>query len=118
MRTFAFIFGIIFLAFGIGGFIPVLVEEGLFLKVFRVNAWLNCLHIASGIYALIAASWDEKSSMKYFRFIGVLYAIVALSGFAYGDREIYRFFASNAPDTWFHVIASVAALILGYGSKS
>lgn len=118
MRTFAFIYALIFLAMGIGGLIPVAVNEGLFLNVFQVNAWLNGLHIATGVYALIVAFWNEKAQRNFFRITGVIYAVMALMGFIFESREMYVFFANNGPDTWFHVILSIAALILGYGSKN
>lgn len=118
MRIFAFIYAIVFLAMGIGGFIPGAVTEGLFLKVFQVNGWLNGLHIATGVYALIVAFSKENAARNFFRIIGVVYAVMAILGFIFESREMYRFFASNGPDTWFHVIFSIAALILGYGSKN
>lgn len=118
MRIFAFIYALIFLAIGISGFIPGAVAEGLLIHVFQVNAWLNGLHIATGVYALIVAFWNEKAQRNFFRIIGVLYAAMALMGFIFENREMYRFFASNGPDTWFHVIVSIAALVLGYGSKN
>ena len=117
MRPFAYIIGIIFLIIGIAGFVPNLVVEEHLASVFHVNVWLNTLHVVSGIFAF-AAGFSTRMLVKlYYQIFGVLYAVLAVLGFIYGERDIFGFLASNSPDTWFHVIISVACLILGYGAK-
>lgn len=116
MRTFALLFGIIFLIIGIAGFMSSSVVNDNLFKVFRFNIWLNSLHILSGIPALIVTRVSRSASRLYFQVIGILYAILALLGFIYGGQEILGIFSSNRPDTWFHVIIAIAALVLAYGA--
>lgn len=117
MRSFAFIFGIIFLIIGIAGFIPDFVSNNRLAQVFHVNIWLNSLHVVSGAFGLIVGFINKVVSRLYFQIIGVLYAILAILGFVYGTKDILGIFASNTPDTWFHVIIAIAALVLGYGAR-
>lgn len=117
MRAFAYIIGIVFLIIGVAGFVPNLVIEEHLVVVFHVNFWLNTLHVASGIFALLAGFSPRVILRLYYQIFGVLYAILALLGFIYGEREILDFLASNSPDTWFHVIVAIACLILGYASR-
>jgi len=117
MRAFAFLFGIVFLVIGIAGFIPEVVHEEYLVEVFHVNIWLNLLHVFSGVIAFFVGFIGRKSSRIYFQIFGVLYAILAILGFVYEDKDIFGILSSNAPDTWFHVIMATAALIVGYGAK-
>lgn len=115
MRAFALIFGIILLIFGISGFIPSELTDDCLINVFRVNIWLNSLHILSGVVAFMLAWTNRLACLLFFQILGACYAIMALLGFIYGDADILGIFASNRPDTWFHVIIAIAALVLGYG---
>ena len=117
MRAFAFIFGIMFLLIGIAGFVPDIVPNDRLAEIFRVNLWLNMLHVASGVFAFIVGLMGRTSTRFYFQLVGILYGILAILGFVYAERDILGIFASNSPDTWFHVIMAIAALILGYGAK-
>ncbi len=117
MRPFAFIIGIIFLIFGVAGFVPQLIVHDHLMEVFRVNTGLNVLHVASGVLAFIAGFSTRFIVRLYFQIFGVLYAILALLGFVYGEGEIFTVLANNSPDTWFHVIIAIPCLILGYGAK-
>lgn len=117
MRAFAFIVGIIFLIVGIAGFIPQIITGGHLAQVFRVNIWLNILHVVSGFLAFVAGFSPRMLVRLYYQIFGVLYSILAILGFIYGEKDIFGFLASNNPDTWFHVIIAIACLILGYGSK-
>jgi hypothetical protein len=117
VRPFAYIIGIIFLIIGIAGFAPNLVVDEHLAAVFHVNIWLNTLHVISGALAFIAGFLKRVIVRLYYQIFGVLYAVLALLGFIYGEKDILGFLANNNPDTWFHVIIAIACLILGYGSK-
>lgn len=117
MRAFAYIIGIIFLVFGICGFVPSLVVNGRLWTIFYVNDWLNSLHVISGGLAILAGISKKTLIRLYFQIFGVIYAVVAALGFVYGNKDILGFLANNGPDTWFHTILAIACLILGYGSR-
>lgn len=117
MRAFAFLIGIILLVIGVAGFVPHLVLDDHLGAVFHVNIWLNTLHVTAALLAFIAGFASRTLSRLYFQIFGVLFALLALLGFIYGEKDILGFIASNDPDTWFHVLIAVACLILGYGAK-
>ncbi len=111
MRYFAFVIGIGLLILGILGFIPNLME-GL-----KANTWLNIFYLLSGTLGIVAGFFSRLILRFYFQLFGVIFAILAILGFIFGNREILDFLASNSPNTWFHVIIAIVCLILGYGSR-
>lgn len=117
MRAFAVLFGIIFLIVAIGGFVINISSGDHFFSVFHVNLAINSFHAITGIFSILAVFWTIKSIRLYFQIIGVIYAILSILGFIYGDKNIFGVLANNSANTWLHVILSVAALILGYGGK-
>jgi hypothetical protein len=115
VRTFAFLYGIVFLALGIVGFIPSALTQYHFWLGFHINFWLNCLHVITGVFALLVALMNRYAARLFFQITGIVYALLGLLGFIYEDRDVLGLFASNSADTWLHVIAAIGALILGYG---
>jgi hypothetical protein len=115
VRIFALLFGIVFLFLGVTGYIPGVFTEWQLGNFFKVNLWLNLLHTLTGVAACIVGLISRRVCRIYFQIIGSLYALMAVLGFVYRDKEILGLFASNQFDTWFHVVTAIAALVLGYG---
>jgi hypothetical protein len=118
LKKMALVFGVVFIAVGLLGFVPALAPDGHLLGLFHINPLHNVVHIASGAVALWAAMSSEHNSKLYFRIFGVVYALVAVLGFVYGDQPILGLIANNAADTWLHVVIAVVALYLGFGVKT
>ncbi len=116
LRLAAKVFGAVFLLIGVLGFVPALTPDGNLLGLFHVNALHNIVHLASGVVALLAGFMGARNSKLYFQVFGVVYALVAVLGFAYGDNNILGLVASNMADTLLHVVIAVAALTLGFGN--
>jgi hypothetical protein len=114
IKTIATIFGIVFLAVGVLGFVPGATTNGHLLGIFHVNAAHNIVHIMSGIAALIAAGMGHMATRNYFRIFGVVYGLVAVLGFMQGDQPVLGLLANNAADTWLHVGIAVVSLVLGF----
>jgi uncharacterized membrane protein len=53
IKSAAILFGIVFLAVGILGFVPGVTTNEMLLGIFHVNAAHNVVHIASGIIFLL-----------------------------------------------------------------
>jgi hypothetical protein len=117
LKTFAFVFGIIFLFIGIAGFIPAVTVDNQLFGLFHTNVWLSSLHILTGTIAAIAASFGTQPAQIFFQIAGIVYTLLALLGFIYEDEKILGLFASNSQVAWFHVITATIALIAGYGAK-
>ncbi len=111
-------FGIVLFLIGLLAFIPGLTIDSYFLGVFKVNAYTNTLHLATGLMAYLLSHSSLLACKIYFQIFGILYGIIAILGFGYGDEEILGYFANNMPDTWVHLIICLLTLYLGFLYKS
>lgn len=107
-----------------GHFPPFLDAQGRQFGLFTLDLYDDCLHLASGIWAGIAAWRSYDASRLYFRLFGPMYFADAMLGLATGsgylDGGIFlygpidqplmiRFFA-NLP----HIVIGGAAIWIGY----
>jgi hypothetical protein len=118
LKTFAIVFGIIMLVIGALGFVPEANPNGLLLGLFHVNFAHNLIHLATGLISLICGFASEYASRQFFKIFGVIYGLVAILGFYYGDRPIFGIIANNIPDAFLHVVIAVIALYLGFGYQN
>ena len=116
LQTMAKVFGFVFLAIGILGFVPGITTDGHLLGIFHVNAIHNIIHLASGAVALWAGYTSASASRTYFQVFGVVYALVTVLGFMTGDGEILGLVANNMADNLLHVLIAGSALVLGFGN--
>ena len=114
MKRLALIFGVLFIATGLAGFVPALCPNGLLFGLFATNAMHNIVHIASGILALAMAFGTDGTARNYFRIIGVVYALVTIMGFAAGNDGQLMGMAMNMADNFLHLFLAVAGLWLGF----
>ena len=118
IKTAAILFGIVFLLIGILGFVPALTpSNGMLLGIFHVNTAHNLVHLASGVVFLLCGIAGASASRTFFRIFGIVYALVALLGFYYGDQPLLGLISNNTADTWLHVVLAVVMLFLGFGAS-
>lgn len=127
-RTFALILGIAFLAVGILGFVPQLVEipaeqpglrvemaHGLLFGLFPVNAVHNAVHLAFGIWGVVV--WrDFAASRLYARSVAVIYAVLAVLGLVPATSTLFGLAPLHGHDVWLHVVIAVASAYFGFAS--
>ncbi len=118
LKNIALIFGVVFVVVGVLGWIPAINPGGKLLGLFDVNTAHNLVHVLTGIVAIIAGMASEGASRLFFRIFGVIYALVAVLGFFYGDQPLLGIVSNNAADSALHVVIAVVALYLGFGMKS
>ncbi|HYY13218.1 MAG TPA: DUF4383 domain-containing protein, partial [Chthoniobacterales bacterium] len=112
VKTAATIFGIIFLAIGILGFVPGATTNDMLLGIFMVNAAHSVVHIVSGVIFLLAAMAGAAASRMWFRIFGIIYAIVAILGFVTPNGGlILGTISNNVADPWLHAILAVIMLL-------
>src|SRR5437763_7107738 len=117
LKTAAIIFGIFFIIAGIGGFIPALAPGGMLFRIFMVGPVHNVIHLASGAVALFCAFAGAGAARKYFQIFGVVYLLVALIGFVYGNRPLMGMVEHNKADIGLHIAIAAVALFLGFAGS-
>ena len=118
LKTAALVFGVFFIIAGIGGFVPGLApamgDGRMLFGVFMVGPVHNFIHLASGAAALFCAFAGAGAARKYFQIFGVVYLLVALIGFAYGNSPIMGVMEHNTADIGLHIVIAAVALYLGF----
>ena len=129
-RTFALLFGIVFLAIGVLGFVPNLVEPlhpehpqvdpegGLLLGLFPVNAIHNGVHVLFGLWGL-AASRSLSGAVMYARAVAIIYIVLTIMGLLappfstlFGMAPLYQ------NDVWLHGAIALVAAYFGWVHRS
>jgi hypothetical protein len=118
VKSAAILFGIIFLAVGILGFVPAVTKDEMLMGIFHVNAAHNYVHIASGIVFLLCGMAGAGASATFFKIFGIVYGLVAVLGFMKGDGLLLGMMSNNTADTWLHVVLALAMLFLGFAGKA
>jgi len=117
LKQIAIIFGVVFVVVGALGWVPAVNPGGKLLGLFDVNAAHNFVHLATGIVAIIAGVSGEKASQIFFQVFGVIYGLVAVLGFYYGDQPLLGIVSNSSADSVLHVVIAIVALYLGFGMK-
>src|SRR5436853_6540748 len=121
VKTAAILFGIVFLAVGILGFVPGITTDvngmPMLLGIFHVNPAHDFVHIASGVVFLLCGMAGPGPSRTFFKIFGVVSALVAVMGFVVGNGMIFGLISNNIADTWLHVVLALVMLYLGFGTR-
>lgn len=128
IETFARIFGIVFLIVGIGGFIPgvtqphdhpgLVVEaaSGMELGLFPVNVLHNLVHIAFGIWGLVAAS-SFAAARTYARVVAIAYAVLTVMGMIPASNTTFGLVPIYGHDIWLHALLAAVAAYFGFAYR-
>jgi uncharacterized protein DUF4383 len=128
-RTFALVFGIVFLLAGIAGFIPALLQppQGgaiapgthhmLLLGIFPVNAAHNIVHILFGLWGL-AASRAGAQALLYARGVAIIYAVLVICGFVPSLDDLFGLVPLYGNDIWLHLALAIVAAYFGWVNRS
>ena len=124
-RTFAMVFGIVFLLVGAAGFIPNLVqplhpghppvdpEGALLLGLFPVNMLHNVVHVLFGVWGL-AASRSLGGSVAYARGVAIIYALLTIAGFVPNLNTMFGMVPLYGNDVWLHALLALVAAYFGW----
>src|SRR5437764_12803574 len=97
-KSLGMLFGLVFLAVGILGFVPGITKDDMLLGIFMVNPAHSIVHIASGIVFLLCGMAGAGASSMFFKIFGVVYALVAILGFFKGQGMLLGLISNNMPD--------------------
>ncbi|HEX4160839.1 MAG TPA: DUF4383 domain-containing protein [Rhizomicrobium sp.] len=113
-KSAAVAFGVLFLIVGVLGFVPnpIIGPAG----YFQANDLHNLFHIGAGIVLLMGAYAGAGSfgPGMALRFIGAVYAVLAVMGFFLPGNLIFGMIAMNMADHWLHVVLAVVLLLAGF----
>jgi hypothetical protein len=125
-RTFALLFGIVFLAVGVLGFVPGFVHApggahnvtmtqnyGDLLGLFPVNILHNVVHIAFGIWGLLAYR-SLGGAVTYFRSVAVIYAVLTVLGLIPAFDTTFGLIPIYGNDVWLHALLAIVAAYFGW----
>ncbi|QAY75965.1 DUF4383 domain-containing protein [Sphingosinicella sp. BN140058] len=125
-RTFALVFGIIFLLVGVGGFIPGLTtaaspDPGLSvvhgygheLGLFPVNTLHNIVHLIFGVWGL-AASRALGAGRAYAKGVAIIYALFTVMGLVPGLHTTFGLVPLYGADVILHLLLAAIAGYFGF----
>jgi hypothetical protein len=112
-RLYATLVGAALVVFGIVGFFysasfggPGKVDD--VFGIFGVNGWLNVFHVATGAIGLLVAGYAAR---QYALWLGALYVVVAIWGFAIGSGDsIFGFLPVNTGDDFLHLVLGLLGI--------
>ncbi len=126
IRTFALIYGVVFLIAGAGGFIPGLLAPphdhpdmtlntgfGYLMGLFPVNVLHNLVHLAFGVWGL-AAYRSAGGARAYARGVAIIYAVLAVGGLIPGIRTTFGLIPLFGHDVWLHIVLAAGAAYFGF----
>ena len=116
IQKLGWVFGIVFLAVGILGYVPGVTTDGMLLGIFMVDGLHNIIHLLSGIIAILAVLGSGQYARLYFKVFGIVYALVTVIGFVQGDT-VLGLIMVNMADNVLHLVIAVVALWVGFGMK-
>ena len=126
-RTFALLFGIVFLAVGIAGFIPGITTAphpghpdlaidtsyGQVLGLFPVNILHNIVHILFGLWGLL--SYKSLGAAKgYAKGVAIIYAVLTIAGLVPGLNTMFGLVPLYGNDIWLHALLALVAAYFGW----
>ena len=130
-RSFALVFGIVFLVVGIAGFLPAPLTsapeggamnmhgEGtvMLLGMFPVNLYHNAVHILFGLWGL-AASRSAAGALTYARGVAVIYALLTVMGLSPATETLLGMVPLHGNNIWLHGALAIVAAYFGWVNRS
>lgn len=126
-RTFALVWGILFLVIAASGLIPGLLQppnasdpdlavdamHGRALGLFPVNILHDLVHVIFGLWGL-AASRSLDGAKTYVRVTAVVYALFVVMGLLPALNTTFGLVPLHGNDVWLHLLLAVPAAYFGF----
>ena len=113
LRMIAILFGIGFIFAGVAGFLPQFTQNGLLFTLFEVSTMHNLADLVIGVIAIMAAT-SYYHSRLFFQVLGLVFAVVAIAGFALQGDLGFMKMHFNMADNILNIIIAAIALYLGF----
>jgi hypothetical protein len=129
-RTFALLFGLVFLAVGLLGFVPGMTHVppmdphdmkmtqgyGDLLGLFPVNMLHNLVHIVFGLWGLLAYR-SLGGAKTYFKAVAVIYALLTILGLIPSLNTTMGLIPIYGNDVWLHAVLALVAAYFGWMNR-
>lgn len=126
-KRFALVAGIVYLLIGIAGFSPDLLTawpsgspelrvdalQGLLLGLFPVNLLHTLVHLAIGVWGLLAAR-ALGASIFYSKSLAVIFGLLAVMGLIPGFNSVFGLLPLHSHDIWLHAGTAILGAYFGY----
>lgn len=126
-RTFALIWGIVFLIVGAGGFLtgvtlmpphthPDVTFDSFFgyeLGLFPVNLLHNIVHLAFGVWGLLAYK-SLGAAKTYARSVAIIYLVLMVAGLIPALDTMFGLVPLFGNDVWLHALLAAVAAYFGW----
>ena len=126
-RTFALVFGIVFLLAGASGFIPGMLHPipadapplsvatgyGLVMGLLPVNLLHNLVHVLFGILG-VAAFAGLFAPRVYAQIVAVVYGLLVVLGLLPATNTLFGLVPIYGNDVWLHLVLGVVAAYFGF----
>lgn len=130
-RTISLIFGIVFTAIALLGFVPAATPApppgapdlavdagyGYLLGLFPVNVLHNVVHLVFGVWGLLAYRSFSAGRM-YLRSVAVIYGVLVLFGLIPLLRTTFGLIPIFGHDVWLHLVIAAVAGFFGWKSET
>jgi hypothetical protein len=125
LRTFSILYGVVFLAAGAAGLVPGLspdhVHPGLAVTagsrlaigLFPVNILHNLVHLAFGVWGLLAARGTGRAR-AYAKAVAIIYAVLTVLGLFPTANMMFGLVPLYGNDIWLHAFLTVVAGYFGF----
>jgi hypothetical protein len=129
IKTFALVFGVIYVIAGIGGFIPGLTSHhadmppiavdsfyGRVMGLFPVNILHNLVHLAIGAWGILS-SRSVSASRLFGKGLAILYGLLAILGLIPATNTMFGLVPIYGHDVWLHAGTALIAAYFGWVAR-
>jgi hypothetical protein len=116
-RTAAILFGIVFIIFGIVGYISNPVVGASDDTLFHSDSLHNIVHIASGVLFLLFGIAAPQNASGFLKVFGIIYFVIGVIGLinigSAGMTKVLGFLHVNQADNYLHIGLGLIILLAG-----
>jgi uncharacterized protein DUF4383 len=129
-RNFAMALGVIYIVVGVLGFVPRLLTSpaeappltvnqsyGYLFGLFPVNILHSLVHLAIGVWGVLAARSALGGARTYAASVAVIFGVLTVMGFIPRLNTVFGLIPLFGHDVWLHALTAIVAAYFGFGES-